>query len=126
MLTKEWEEYSTLNAQHTSDSILFWEAGKAYIRGRIISFVATQKNQVQKFKEASDNLRLAQRTYTDDPTPLNGQTWQKCKTDFDIWATKYEISKTNYMNLSYYKFGNKAGKMLSHLVRGSRKPVLIP
>lgn len=43
----------------------------------------------------------------------------------DLWLTKYELSKTNYLSLKYHGFGNKAGKLLSHLIKGAHKPTFI-
>lgn len=72
MIRKEWEDYLSLNAQHKSTPTLFWEAGKAHMRGRIILYVTAQKKQhVQKFKEASEKLRIAQQTYTNSPSPTS-------------------------------------------------------
>lgn len=42
-LTREWENYATLNTEHRTNPILFWETGKAVICGRIISYVSAYK-----------------------------------------------------------------------------------
>lgn len=127
MIKQEWEHYSMDNAQHTSDPILFWEAGKAHIRGRIISYMANhRKQQAKKFQEASVKLRRAQHSYTTIPTPHNRAQWQAAKTEFDITATRYELNKSSYRDLRYYRYGNKSGRMLSYLIKGNTKPPLIP
>lgn len=38
-LQREWTLYADLNYAHKSNQSLFWEGGKAYIRGRIIAYI---------------------------------------------------------------------------------------
>lgn len=46
---------------HLSDPHLYWEAGKAFLRGRIISYAAGfRRTAALNFKHASDSLREAQ------------------------------------------------------------------
>lgn len=45
-LIDEWREYITLNAGHMTDPVLFWETGKAVIRGRIIAYTSQQKKRL--------------------------------------------------------------------------------
>lgn len=60
-LTKEWRDYRQLNEQHASNPILFWEAGKAVMRGSIISYVSSYKKEKrEKFIKASKHLREVQ------------------------------------------------------------------
>lgn len=99
MIKNEWDEYSVLNAQYTSHPILVWEAGKAHLRGRKISYVASQKKQqTRKFQEASDNLRQAQQSYTDDPIPPKQNTLAEMQNRFwymgsEIWGRKNELQQ---------------------------------
>lgn len=58
MIKKEWDEYSENNAQHQQNPTLFWEANKAFISGRIISYTAAHRKQtLNDYQLASRHLR---------------------------------------------------------------------
>lgn len=48
MLSEAWSEYADANASHRENRNLFWEAGKAFILGKIMSYVASYKKNTQK------------------------------------------------------------------------------
>lgn len=63
-LKKEREEYSQYNQEHKSNLTLFWEAGKVCMRGRIISYDAAHKREIQKkYSLARSHLRESQLKY---------------------------------------------------------------
>lgn len=47
-LKRAWMDYIGNNALHTSQPTLYWEAGKTYIRGQIISYSAAYKKKKRK------------------------------------------------------------------------------
>lgn len=115
MLKEAWKEY-THNSSHADNPNLFWEAGKAFLRGRIISFVSAYKKNAHKtYLETSHSLRNAQKQLTERNTPENRKTWQEAKDRFEIWAHNLERKKMTHTQLHFHKFGNKAGKLLARL-----------
>lgn len=67
-LKEAWDAYSTNNSNHTRTLTLFWEAEKAYLRGKIISYSAAHKKFIHKnFQKTSETLRQAQIAYQMTP-----------------------------------------------------------
>lgn len=125
-MSDAWTEYSSNNAPHIHDPNLFWDAGKAYLRGRIISYATSfKRNTLSKYKAASSRLRQAQRALYTSDSPANRMEWQAAKRDFDTWVNTLEHTKQAHLEASLHKFGNKAGKLLSRLCKGPFRPTHI-
>lgn len=61
---REWDLYLDLNQAHTTDRTLFWEVGKAYMKGLIIAYVtAYRKEKSTQFFQAGNRVREAQQKY---------------------------------------------------------------
>lgn len=89
------------------------------MQGRIVSYVTYyKKEKTMQFQKASQVLRQAQHTYQQSPTSPNRLFWLQAKEHLDYCQESYEQVKTNYASLRLHKFGNKAGKLLSHLTKG--------
>lgn len=79
-----WSEYTLNNAEHSDNPNLFWEAGKAFLRGRIISYAASfKRNALKNYKQASSRLHLAQRSLYINNSSDNRKAWQSAKQSFD-------------------------------------------
>lgn len=87
----EWKEFYTANSTHMDDPNLYWEAGKAYLRGRDISYAAAYKKNTQN-------------------SPENRAEWQVAKRAFDSWADTLELAKRANIDATLHRYGNKAGK----------------
>lgn len=125
-MEKSWSEYSTANAPHTEDPNLFWDAGKAYLRGRIISYATSfKRNTLTNYKLASALLHQAQHSLTTKDSHDNRKEWHAAKRAFDTWADTLELTKKAHLAASLHKFGNKAGKLLARLCKGSFCPTHI-
>lgn len=58
MLYNAWVEYASTNGAHLTDPKLFVEAGKAFLRGKIISYTTQFKRYSrQQYMQASETLR---------------------------------------------------------------------
>lgn len=112
MLKNAWSEYASTNASHVANPNLFWESDKAFLRGRITSFVVAYKKTTQKkYYEASALERAAQSRLNERHTPANLKAWQETKHIFDIWANNLEHIKSSHIQLQYHKHRNKARKL---------------
>lgn len=61
MLTEAWLDYAHNNRHHENNPNLFWEAGKSFLRGKIISFTSAYRKTTQKqYLEASNRIWTAQ------------------------------------------------------------------
>lgn len=78
-------EYSFHNDKDDIHPTIFSEAGKAFMRGRIISYVAAHKKEVHdRFKLASKTLRTAQLEYQQNPNTTTQQNWQAATLQFNL------------------------------------------
>lgn len=101
-------------------------ATKLHLRGRVISFVAAHKKKtLADYRTATEKLRNAQLTYTHNPSQANKQQWKDSKAKYDLCIARYEKMKGDYARLKYHRYENKAGKMLSLLIKGTHKPTHI-
>lgn len=126
MTREEWKEYTRLNEQHLSNPNLFLEAEEGHIKGRIMSSVAAYKRKtISQYQEPNESLRRAQSSYTQSPLLVNKRRWKVSKNACDLCLARYERMKENYSKLRYDRYGNKAGKLLSHLIKGTHKLICI-
>lgn len=76
MLTEAWSDYAQNNKQHIDNPNLFWEAGKSFMRGKIIYFAsAYKKNTQNQYLEASNRIRAAQARLSDQNTVETRKSW---------------------------------------------------
>lgn len=123
MLKQAWQDYVTHNAGSVDNNLMYWDAAKAYLRGCIDTFVAAYRKHINKaFKEHSENLRRAQTLLNQNPSTDHRKQWESAKHTFDMWTKKYEISRAAYRDLQFHTYGNKAGNLLSRLIKGTHKP----
>lgn len=109
-----WTEFATANSSHAINPNLYWDAGKAYLRGWVISYTASyKKNTLTSYRKASSRLRLAQRAISAQDSPENRDEWRKAKCEFDTWADILELTKWAHADATLYKFGNRLGKLLA-------------
>lgn len=79
---------------------------------------ARKKDTVAKYIKASRRLRRAQHMFTKNTLPLHRVQWQKTKVEYELWLDNYEKLRANHVTLTYHKFCNKTGRLLSQMVRG--------
>lgn len=126
MLTEAWSDYAHNNRYHVDNPNLFWEAGKSFLRGKIISFALAYKKDSQKqHLKASNRLRMAQEQLTVQNNAENRKSWLEAKDLFDTWANNLELMKLSYTQLQFHNYGNKAGKLLARLTPRISLPYII-
>lgn len=82
-LNTAWNDYVSTNGAHITEPNLFWEAGKAFLRGTIISYTTQfKKHSKQQYRQASEALRTAHDCLTLNRTPDNIRTWRQAKCTF--------------------------------------------
>lgn len=97
--------------------MLFWVAGKAFLRDRIIAYTMSyKKDKTRRFVEASRALRDAQQRYPVSRTSEDKKAWHEAKKDFKTSEKIYEQAICQTNTLHFHKYGNKAGKLLSTLI----------
>lgn len=78
-LHSAWKDYEVTKAQHSSTPTLYWEASKAYLRGRIMSYVMA-------YKRNAHQAYAAQATQAKD-------SLAKAKQEFDMWDHRLSLLK---------------------------------
>lgn len=115
---RAWREFAEANCSHVANPNLYWDTGKAYLRGRIISYVTSyKKHSLTSYIAVSSRLKQY--------SPRNRDDWHKAKCDFDTWADILELTKHAHVDAHLYKFGNKSGNLLARLCKGPYKPTHI-
>lgn len=88
------------------------------MRGHIITYVAAYtKNIERKYKECSERLKNVQTELHRTPSEITRKQWQACKVEFDLWEAQQEELRKSHRDLTYHKFGNKAGNLLARQQR---------
>ncbi|CAI9605304.1 unnamed protein product, partial [Staurois parvus] len=71
-LKDTWADFQITNTAHVSNPNLFWDAGKAVLRGKIIAFTSAYKKRIlHNFTEASNLLRQTQSDMAESNTQKN-------------------------------------------------------
>lgn len=100
-LRQTWMDYADTNALHLSAPALYWEASKAYMRGKIMSYVTAYKRKAHRsYLEASDRLRCAQVLLSTHPSLQTKDSWTKAKREFELWDHRISILKSSYGDLT--------------------------
>lgn len=113
-----WEEYFEYNAQHRSNPNLFWETGKSFLRGRIISYAKAQKKHTRDWYIAAGKALWEAVHWI--PDHKSQRTLER-----QTWLDKLEHTWADHIALKYHKHAHKAGKLLVQLVQGEFRPVHI-
>lgn len=117
-IKKEWEEYSQYNDAHKLNPTLFWEAGKAFMRGRIISNVAAFKREIPKnYAQTSALLRESQLKFQKSGQLKAKQEWFTARLQFNMCQGSVEMLHTDQRDLKLLRYGSNLGKSLSHLTK---------
>lgn len=84
-LNKEWLDYNINNARHKDKPILFWEAAKTFLRGRIIAFTAVKRKTIQTaFSQETLHLRTTQLRYQTISNRETKAQWLSAKQQFNL------------------------------------------
>lgn len=94
IIKEMWNDYSIINSEHTANPTLLWEAGKAVLWGKMISYSSAQKKFSREYTEASKALRTAQTLLSHQNSPENREIWRTVKNHFDLWAEAQERPKS--------------------------------
>lgn len=125
-MDKAWREFATANSSHADNSNLYWDAGKAYLGGRVISYAAScKKHTLSSYKTASSSFKQAQLALSAQDSPENRGIWRKAKNYFDTWADILELTKWALADAKLYNVSNKSSKLLARLCKGPYKPTHI-
>lgn len=93
--------------------ILYWKTAKAFMKGKIMSYVAAYKKKIiQTYNQTSQQLRKAQLDYQTNSNINTRKEWLHSKSKFDSCQKNYEVIQHDVRDLKFHKFGNKAYKLV--------------
>lgn len=94
-----------------NDPSLFWNAAKAVIRVRIMSYVATYKQKTKlAYDTASSKLREAYTAFKTCSSPQNKEQWSIAKTELELWVERRENLYHSRYDPKLFCFGNTTRK----------------
>lgn len=113
-LTKEIHIYLELNDKFDISRSILWEALKAYLRGKIISFSSyTKKQELSKLKDISEAISRLDEQYAISPSPPLYKERISLQSKYNLLSTKQEEKRLLKTCHSIYEFGDKASKLLA-------------
>uniref|UniRef100_A0A8C7XGJ8 Reverse transcriptase domain-containing protein n=1 Tax=Oryzias sinensis TaxID=183150 RepID=A0A8C7XGJ8_9TELE len=112
--------YIFTNNTPDASAISIWEACKAFLRGEIISYSA-YKNKIasQKSRDLYSVISELQNICAESPSADLSKELLIKKAEFDSIATDEAVQLILRTRYSYYEFGDKPNKILSHQIRQS-------
>lgn len=108
-----WNKYSP----DISYSIL-WETFKAYIRGQIISYTASEKKKkLERISEINDRLKIIDQSQSALPSEALWKERTLLQTEYDLIMNERAIETQLRSQQQYYEHGERASRMLSHQLK---------
>lgn len=117
------DDFKMNNNPSNYTATLFWESSKAYMRGCIIAYTTAYKKKITKAsKKATKQLQIKQQEHQNNPSQKTKQEWIEDKNYYNIKADEVEMIHKDNRDLLLHRFGNKPGKLLSHLTKENFTP----
>ena len=111
MVRWEWANFLEDNDSPNLSPSLIWEAGKAVIRGKIISYSSYKKKQeLQAEKNIEEKIKQLTQEYANNPSDQVWTQLQCTKSQLDnilSKKTEFIIQQLRYHN---FEHSNKSGK----------------
>lgn len=108
------EDFLSFNDSEETSPSLLWEALKATIRGRIISYSSYHNKQRRKTQtDTIEKIRETDRQYALTPTPELYQEKVNLQTQFDLSSTEKAEQTILRSKGKLYEYGDKASRLLA-------------
>lgn len=120
MIEREWASFVELNDSSEITAITLWEAAKAYIRGKIISYSSyKKKKQIQLEQQLQQKIKIL------SENPTDNEELRTTQMELD----KIVQEKNNFMikqlNFELVERSNISGKYLSNLLQRKKDKSII-
>uniref|UniRef100_A0A669D815 Reverse transcriptase domain-containing protein n=1 Tax=Oreochromis niloticus TaxID=8128 RepID=A0A669D815_ORENI len=123
---KEWTSYLDFNDTPGTSASVLWEAGKAVMRGKIISFSSHKKKEenknIQELEKTIKSLEEAYASHQDQET-LN--KIRKTKLELNEIIDKKTKFLVQRLRLQNYEHGNKSGQFLANQLKINKEKTTI-
>ncbi len=113
-LTNEINIYLELNDTHDVSRSILWEALKAYLHGKIISFSSYVKRQeLSRLRDISEAINKLDEQYAISPCPRLYKERISLQSEYNLLSTSQEEKRLLKTQHTFYEFGDKASKLLA-------------
>lgn len=90
--------------------------------GNKTAYSGKTKRQISdKIRVFSQTLRQSYTNFQEHTTEETKKSWHKAKADYDAWLEKGEGFRRSQQEARLFRYGNKAGKLLANLAKGSHQ-----
>ena len=113
--TTDFRDFISTYTQSTDKPALLWETVKAYARGLIISFSASEKRQKRE-KQKMSELKAKEGAYVWSPSPAILKEISAVRPTLDNLLTQEEL-KIRFVRQKFYEHMDKPGKYLAYLTK---------
>lgn len=119
-LSDQIDFFLQTNNSPTVSRCTLWETMKAYIRGSIISYTASENKRLSaRQKELQDKIEDIDKQHAATPSPELYKERLLLKTEYDVMTTSQMQALFVRSRSEHYEHGERAGKLLSHQLRKS-------
>ncbi len=103
-----------LNDTHDVSRSILWEALKAYLHGKIISFSSYDKKQeLSRLRDISEAINKLDEQYAISPCPRLYKERISLQSEYNLLSTSQEEKRLLKTRHTFYEFGDKASKLLA-------------
>uniref|UniRef100_A0A3B3BIE4 Endonuclease/exonuclease/phosphatase domain-containing protein n=1 Tax=Oryzias melastigma TaxID=30732 RepID=A0A3B3BIE4_ORYME len=117
-ITREWEGFIAINKTPGMSPSTLWEAGKAYLRGAIISYTSAQKKKELKIQlDLEQTVAELEVQFRQHPTGSVAKQLEAARSALNQLLTKKAQTHIFYAKHRLFEFGNKPGRLLARLAK---------
>lgn len=99
---------------HDISRSVLWEALKAYLRGKIISFSSYDKKQeLSKLRNISEAINMLDEQYTISPCPCLYKERISLQSEYNLLSATHKEKRLLKTRHAFYEFGDKASILLA-------------
>lgn len=121
------KEYFLINDDGNVSPSILWDAGKATIRGRIISIGSQLKKQRNlKQQEYENEVKRLEREHKINKKEETLKELKEVKQKLDEILTHKAEGALRYIKRNYYEMGNKASRLLAFQLRKDQASRIVP
>uniref|UniRef100_A0A3P9HHD5 exodeoxyribonuclease III n=1 Tax=Oryzias latipes TaxID=8090 RepID=A0A3P9HHD5_ORYLA len=125
-LEAEWKLYISKNDTSDTSASILWEAGKAFMRGSIISYTAARKKIVlSKQLDLEQQIKNLDREIKMSFSTTAFKKLEAARSALDHLLTQKAESAVFFAKHRLFTSGNKPGRLLARLARGRTAPTII-
>ncbi|XDV28526.1 hypothetical protein PO909_031812 [Leuciscus waleckii] len=126
-ITSEWRQFISINKTPDISPSTLWEAGKAYIRGAIMSYTSAQrKDALKKQLDLEKTIATLEAQFKKSYSNSLAKQLDAARSALNQLLTRKAETTIFFAKHRLFESGNKPGRLLARLTRGKTEPNVIP